>query len=61
MANSLLDTDIIQKIGGFRGVPLLKKILLSFDYQLFVHSYIVNEELILDGPARSQFNEILDS
>ncbi len=56
---SFLDTDIILKIGGFQKERLLSKILMSFNYKLYIHEYIVNEELILKGSAFEQFEEMV--
>lgn len=56
---SFLDTDIIQKIGGYKREKLLSKILNSFNYNLFIHEYLVVEELIFRGLAREQFDEMV--
>ena len=53
--SSFIDTDIIQKIGGFQGEKLLSRVLNSFEFYLFVHKYIAEEELILGGNAQDQF------
>lgn len=44
--SSFLDTDIILKIGGYRGEKLLRKILSSFGLELYIHEYLIQEELI---------------
>lgn len=58
---SFLDTDIIQKVGGFRKEKLLRKILISFNFNLFIHKYLVDEELILKGSAREQFDQMISN
>jgi len=50
--SSFLDTDIIQKVGGFKREKLLSKIISSFNFDLFIHKYLVEEELILKGPCK---------
>ena len=57
--NAFIDTDIIQKIGGFRAENLLSKILLDLGYNLHIHEYLVKEELILQGNALDQFNKMI--
>lgn len=58
--NSLIDADIIAKIGSFTGEKLLCKILMSLQCKLFIHEYLVNEELILPGLAKEQFLEMIN-
>ena len=57
--NAFIDTDIIQKIGGFRRENLLSKILMDLGYNLYIHEYLVEEELILKGNALDQFNKLI--
>ena len=57
--NAFIDTDIIQKIGGFRRENLLSVILMNLGYNLFIHKYLVDEELILQGNALDQFNKMI--
>ena len=57
--NAFIDTDIIQKIGGFRRENLLSKILMDLGYNLYIHEYLVKEELILQGNALDQFNKMI--
>ncbi|MCK4261013.1 MAG: hypothetical protein KAX49_18705 [Halanaerobiales bacterium] len=59
--SSLIDTDIILKIGEYRGEKLLRKILCSFGYNLYLHEYVVQEELIFGGLALEQLHEMIDS
>lgn len=59
--SSFVDTDILLKIGGFHGEELLKKILLSFGYDLYIHEYLLQEELIIGGKASEQLNEMIGS
>lgn len=59
--NSFIDTDIVMKIGGFNGDKLLEKVLCSFGYNLFLHEYLLNEELIFEGDAREQLKEMISS
>ncbi len=60
ISNSFIDTDIIQKLGGYRSDSLLRKFLTSFGGNLFIHEYLVQEELIFRGPALDQFNQMVD-
>lgn len=59
--SSFVDTDIILKIGGYQGEELLRKILLSFGYDLYIHEYLLQEELIIGGKALEQLNKMIDS
>lgn len=59
--NSFIDTDIINKIGGFKTENLLARILNSFEYNLYIHEYVVGEELILPGPAKNQLEDMISS
>lgn len=59
--SSFIDTDIIQKIGGYRGEKLLSKILCSFDYNLYIHEYLLQEELILGGSALEQLHDMISA
>lgn len=56
---AFVDTDIIMKIGNFRGEKLLSKILLSFGYDLYIHEYLKNEELVYGGQALKQVKEMI--
>ena len=57
--NAFIDTDIILKIGGFRSENLLSRILMDLGYSLYIHEYLVLEELILQGNAQDQFNKMI--
>lgn len=57
--NSFIDTDIIMKIGGIKGQKLLKKIFLSLNCNLFIHEYVMKEELIFGSHALEQLNEMI--
>ncbi len=57
--SSFIDTDIILKIGGYHGEKLLRKILMSFGYKLFLHEYLLSEELIFGGSALEQLDEMI--
>jgi len=57
--NALLDTDIIMKIGGFAEEKLLSKILMSFQSSLFIHEYLIQEELLTGKLALDQLNEMI--
>lgn len=59
--SSFVDTDIVLKIGGYQGEKLLRKILLSFGYNLYIHEYLIQEELIIGGQAVEQLKEMIDS
>lgn len=58
---AFLDTDIIMKLGNFKKVDLLSKVLMSLDKKLFVHEYIVNEELQIGENALRQFKDMVNS
>jgi predicted nucleic acid-binding protein len=59
--NSFIDTDIVMKIGGYTGEKLLEKVLCSFGYNLFLHEYLLNEELIFNEHAIEQLQEMINS
>lgn len=59
--SSFLDTDIIIKIGGFRGEKLLSKILCSFGYKNYIHEYLLQEELIFGDVALEQLHEMIEA
>ena len=59
--SSFLDTDIVLKIGGYRGEKLLSKILCSFGYKLCIHEYLIQEELIFGDVALEQLREMIDA
>ncbi|MCT4612612.1 MAG: hypothetical protein N4A47_04500 [Clostridia bacterium] len=61
MKNSaFIDTDIVIKIGNYEGEDLLKKILGSYDYDLYIHEYIIKEELLSSENAKRQINEMIE-
>lgn len=57
--SSFLDTDIILKIGDYRGENFLRTILCSFDLELYIHEYLVQEELIFGELALKQLREMI--
>jgi len=57
--SSYIDTDVVLRIGGYREEKLLSKILLSFGYTLYIHEYLVKEELISGGIAKEQLEEMI--
>jgi predicted nucleic acid-binding protein len=59
--NALLDTDIVMKIGGFTEEILLSKILLSYQSNLFIHEYLIKEELVINKQAIDQLNNMISS
>ncbi len=59
--SAFIDTDIILKIGGYKGEKLLRKILCSFGYNLYLHEYLVQEELIFGKLALEQLHEMIES
>lgn len=58
---ALVDTDILIKLSEFKGQRLTAKVLLSLGYDLFVHEYLVNEELIMGKATIEQFNRMISS
>lgn len=60
-SNAFIDTDIIIKIGGFQGERLLDKILSSYKYNLFLHEYLVEEELVFNQYALEQLDCMIKS
>lgn len=56
---ALIDTDILIKIGSYHKEPLLRKILLSLETDLYIHEYILDEEMISLDFARNQLDEML--
>jgi len=54
-----IDTDIVIKIGGFHGDKLLKKTLMSFGYVLYLHEYLLDEELVFGESALEQLDEMI--
>lgn len=58
--SAFIDTNIIQKIGGYRGEELLSKILCSFGYNLYIHEYVMEEELIFGLDALKQLNDMIE-
>ena len=59
--NCFIDTDIVQKLGGFKGEKLLRKVLYSFGYNLYIHEYLVNEELIFGEKALEQLRKMINN
>jgi len=57
--SSFIDTDIIQKIGGYRNEKLLSKILTSFGYDLYIHEYLIQEELIFGELSIEQLRAMI--
>lgn len=57
--SSFIDTDIIQKIGGYRNEKLLSKILTSFGYDLYIHEYLIPEELIFGELSIEQLRAMI--
>jgi hypothetical protein len=57
---ALLDTDIILKIGSYHKEKILDRVLRSLDVSLYVHEYIVSQELIYKGLALDQFSTMLE-
>lgn len=57
--SSFIDTDIIQKIGGYHKEKLLSKILNSFGYNLYIHEYLAREELIFGDFSLQQLNAMI--
>lgn len=58
---SFLDTDIILKIGSYSGENLLKKILCSFGYNLYIHEYLIEEELMSGNKALLQLKDMISA
>lgn len=58
--SAFIDTNVIQKIGGYRGEELLSKILCSFGYNLYIHEYVMEEELIFGDTALKQLNDMVE-
>lgn len=58
--SAFIDTNVIQKIGGFRGAELLGKVLCSFGYNLYIHEYLIKEELIFGEFALKQLMVMLE-
>lgn len=59
--SSFIDTDIIQKIGGYRNEKLLSKILTSFGYDLYIHEYLIQEELIFGELSIEQLRAMISA
>lgn len=59
--DSFLDTDIILKIGAFRCEKFLSEILLDLGYNLYIHEYLIQKELIMQGGALNQFNKMIEA
>lgn len=59
--DALVDTDILLKIGEFRGDGLLAKILLSLGYNLYIHEYLLREEIICGKSAKEQLERMIQS
>jgi len=57
--SAFIDTNVIQKIGGYKGEELLSKILCSFGYNLYIHEYVMEEELIFGDDALKQLNKMV--
>ncbi len=59
--SAFIDTDILIKLGEFKGHSIIAKILLSFGYNLYIHEYLVNEELILGKSTIQQFSKMVSA
>lgn len=59
--SSFIDTDIIYKLGEYSNENLLSKVLLSLDFNLYIHEYILSEELILKNNSKSQLDAMLSN
>lgn len=57
--SSLIDTDIIHKIGGYRKEDLLNKVLIDLGYNLYIHEYVIDEELLCGENSLRQLNEMI--
>lgn len=58
--SAFIDTNIIQKIGGYKGEELLSKILYNFGYNLYIHEYLIEDELIFGDFALKQLNSMIE-
>jgi len=59
--SSFIDTDVILKIGGYSGEKLLSKVLSSFGYNLYIHEYLIQEELIFGESLLEQLQAMISA
>ena len=59
--SSFIDTDIIYKLGEYSNEDLLSKVLLSLDLNLYIHEYIMSEELILKNNSKNQLEAMFSN
>lgn len=58
-SGSFIDTDIILKLGEYSNEMLLKKVLNSFGFDLYLHEYIMREELVFGEKSLKILNEMI--
>jgi predicted nucleic acid-binding protein len=59
ISGSFIDTDIIVKLGTYSNGEHLIKVLKSFGYNLYLHEYLMQEELIFGEGTLRILNEMI--
>lgn len=59
MNKALVDTDIIIKLGKYEGEDFLYQIFKAIPYDLLIHKYNIEEELLQPENAVRQINQLL--
>ena len=54
----IVDADFCIKLGKIEKYPLLQEVLILLAKKIYIHSYVLNEEILIPENARKQLDNL---